>query len=125
MRWVGPIAARWERHEVSLACLRLRSKTALPFRPLNPMLIANSSQDVETSTGMMRVNIVSPKIGGYPRAQFPGVVVFSEIYNPTAPVMRYAELIASRASVVLSLRGVGTGLKDYGLPRFQRWLRRR
>ena len=61
------------------------------------MLITNSHQDVETSTGTMRVNIVTPKISGYKNARFPGVVVFSEIYNPTGPVMRYAELIASRA----------------------------
>jgi len=64
------------------------------------MLIQNSFQDVETPTGTMRVHIVSPKLPAYPEAKWPGVVVFSEIYQVTGPVLRYAELIASHGYVV-------------------------
>jgi len=54
------------------------------------------------STGPMRVDLVSPRVPGYPKAKFPGVVVFSEIYNATGPVLRYAELIASHGYVVVA-----------------------
>ena len=43
------------------------------------MLTTQAHHDVETSTGTMRVFVISPKVDGYPDARFPGVVVFSEI----------------------------------------------
>lgn len=46
------------------------------------MLIEESFQDVPTKAGGdMRVFIFHPKISNYPLAKFPGVVVFSEIYQ--------------------------------------------
>ena len=64
------------------------------------MLVTQDYRDVETPTGSMRVHIISPRVDGYPNARFPGVVVFSEIYNPTGPVLRYATSIASKGYVV-------------------------
>jgi carboxymethylenebutenolidase len=46
------------------------------------MLIKESHIDVPTKAGGdMRIFIFSPTIDGYPQAKFPGVVVFSEIYQ--------------------------------------------
>lgn len=39
---------------------------------------------------------VCPRLPTYPHAKFPGVVVFSEIYQVTGPVLRFAEMIAAR-----------------------------
>jgi len=66
------------------------------------MLIRKSFIDVPVSygTNKNRVFIISPKIDGYPNAKFPGVVVFSEIYQVTGPVERFAGQIASQGYVV-------------------------
>lgn len=46
------------------------------------MLITESYTDIQTSLGTtMRVFIYHPKIPQYPKAKFPGVLVFSEIYQ--------------------------------------------
>jgi carboxymethylenebutenolidase len=46
------------------------------------MLIKESYIDVPTQAGGdMRIFIFAPVIDGYPQAKFPGVVVFSEIYQ--------------------------------------------
>ncbi|GAO50206.1 hypothetical protein G7K_4340-t2 [Saitoella complicata NRRL Y-17804] len=58
------------------------------------MLIEESYEDVQTSTGPMRIYTFHPKIPGYPKAKFPGVVVYSEIYQVTGPVARFARQIA-------------------------------
>ncbi|KAG8817119.1 hypothetical protein FRC19_011616 [Serendipita sp. 401] len=47
-----------------------------------------------------RIFIISPVIPGYPNAKFPGIVVFSEIYQVTGPVERFAGQIASHGFVV-------------------------
>ncbi|KAH8924953.1 putative carboxymethylenebutenolidase [Atractiella rhizophila] len=64
------------------------------------MLIKQSYTDIETPTGTMRVQLVYPNLPAYPQAKFPGVIVFSEIYQTTGPVMRYAADIASQGYVV-------------------------
>ncbi|KAH7100172.1 dienelactone hydrolase [Auriculariales sp. MPI-PUGE-AT-0066] len=66
------------------------------------MLITKTHHDVQTNTarGPMRIYVISPSIPGYPRARFPGVVVFSEIYQVTGPVERFAGQIASHGYVV-------------------------
>jgi len=46
------------------------------------------------------IYVISPSIPGYPQAKFPGVVVFSEIYQVTGPVERFAGQIASQGYVV-------------------------
>ncbi|KAF2436382.1 alpha/beta-hydrolase [Tothia fuscella] len=64
------------------------------------MLIEESYVDVATQAGGdMRIFIFHPKIDGYPKAKFPGVVVFSEIYQVTGPVARFARQIASHGYI--------------------------
>ncbi|KAL9609245.1 MAG: hypothetical protein Q9204_009170 [Flavoplaca sp. TL-2023a] len=51
------------------------------------MLIEESHKDVPTKAdgeGEMRVFLFHPKIPNYPHARFPGVVLFSEIYQGSA-----------------------------------------
>lgn len=49
---------------------------------LTMVLINESHHDVVTSGGTtMRIFLFHPVISGYPNAKFPGVVVFSEIYQ--------------------------------------------
>jgi carboxymethylenebutenolidase len=66
------------------------------------MLVTKSFQDVVTSNdrGVMRIYVIAPTIPGYPDAKFPGVVVFSEIYQVTGPVERFASQIASQGYIV-------------------------
>ncbi|ODV95901.1 hypothetical protein PACTADRAFT_75106 [Pachysolen tannophilus NRRL Y-2460] len=65
------------------------------------MLITESYHDVKSTAGTtMRIYIFHPKITGYPQAKFPGVVVYSEIYQVTGPVARFAKDIASRGYIV-------------------------
>ncbi|KAJ7070981.1 dienelactone hydrolase [Mycena amicta] len=48
----------------------------------------------------IRIFVLSPVVPEYPQARFPGVVVFSEIYQVTGPVERFAGAIASQGYVV-------------------------
>jgi carboxymethylenebutenolidase len=48
----------------------------------------------------IRIFVIAPTVQGYPNAKFPGVVVFSEIYQVTGPVERFAGQIASQGFVV-------------------------
>ncbi|BGO99203.1 metalloendopeptidase [Rhodotorula toruloides] len=64
------------------------------------MLIEQTQVTVQTATGDLAIEIVKPKIAGYPNARFPGVVVWSEIYNVTGPVLRFANQIAAQGFIV-------------------------
>ncbi|KAF2131859.1 alpha/beta-hydrolase [Dothidotthia symphoricarpi CBS 119687] len=65
------------------------------------MLIQESHKDVPTvAGGDMRIFMFHPSIPNYPKAKFPGVVVFSEIYQVTGPVCRFARQIASQGYIV-------------------------
>ncbi|KAI9508762.1 dienelactone hydrolase [Russula earlei] len=68
------------------------------------MLITKDFHDVPTKLAVdgksIRMFVISPKVPGYPQAKFPGVVVFSEIYQVTGPVERFAGQIASHGYVV-------------------------
>ncbi|EKD03409.1 carboxymethylenebutenolidase [Trichosporon asahii var. asahii CBS 8904] len=68
------------------------------------MLIKTSYRDVETKAdgcpGKMRIFVIEPNVPEYPEAKFPGCVVFSEIYQVTGPVERFASNIASEGYVV-------------------------
>ncbi|OQE87912.1 hypothetical protein PENNAL_c0018G02710 [Penicillium nalgiovense] len=66
------------------------------------MLIQESYHDVPTKAdgeGTMRIYVFHPTIPGYPKARFPGVVVFSEIYQVTGPVARFARQIAGQGYI--------------------------
>ncbi|KZS93008.1 dienelactone hydrolase [Sistotremastrum niveocremeum HHB9708] len=68
------------------------------------MLISKTHYDVPsklaTNGQPIRIFVISPSIPDYPHAKFPGVVVFSEIYQVTGPVERFAGQIASHGYVV-------------------------
>ncbi|KAF2839044.1 alpha/beta-hydrolase [Patellaria atrata CBS 101060] len=65
------------------------------------MLIQESYTDVATQAGGdMRIFIFHPTLAEYPQAKWPGVVVFSEIYQVTGPVARFARQIASHGYIV-------------------------
>ncbi|KAG8709179.1 hypothetical protein FRC11_005818 [Ceratobasidium sp. 423] len=64
------------------------------------MLVTKTHHDIQASNGTIRIFVISPVIAGYPEAKFPGVVVFSEIYQVTGPVERFAGQIASQGYVV-------------------------
>ncbi|KAI0067682.1 dienelactone hydrolase [Artomyces pyxidatus] len=68
------------------------------------MLITKTYHDVPSkldSNGRpVRIFVIAPNVPNYPHAKFPGVVVFSEIYQVTGPVERFAGQIASQGYVV-------------------------
>lgn len=65
------------------------------------MLIEDSYYDVKTSYGTtMRIFVFHPKVPNYPNVKFPGVVVYSEIYQVTGPVARFARDIAGQGFIV-------------------------
>ncbi|KAL3959990.1 hypothetical protein ACCO45_005107 [Purpureocillium lilacinum] len=68
------------------------------------MLIQESHVDVPVSAngkdGSMRIYVFHPTIPGYPKARFPGVCLFSEIYQVTGPVARFARQIAGQGYIV-------------------------
>lgn len=51
-------------------------------------------------TAQVGIFIFHPSIPNYPKAKFPGVVVFSEIYQVTGPVARFARQIAGHGYIV-------------------------
>ena len=60
------------------------------------IVIDNEYVDLETPTGVMRTHIVRPSAPG----RFPGIVMYSEIFQLTAPVHRLAVQLASDGYVV-------------------------
>ncbi|KAK5661016.1 hypothetical protein OQA88_12395 [Cercophora sp. LCS_1] len=68
------------------------------------MLIQESHTDVDVTvdgkTTSMRIFVFHPTVPGYPKARFPGVVLFSEIYQVTGPVARFARQIAGQGYIV-------------------------
>ncbi|KAI0825181.1 dienelactone hydrolase [Trametes gibbosa] len=48
----------------------------------------------------IRIFVIAPSLPNYPNAKFPGVVCFSEIYQVTGPVERFAGQIASHGYIV-------------------------
>lgn len=69
------------------------------------MLINTTYKDVPTKLDPngrpIRFLVITPNVPNYPNAKFPGVVVFSEIYQVTGPVERFAGQIASNGYVVV------------------------
>ncbi|KAI5961200.1 YDL086W [Candida pseudojiufengensis] len=63
--------------------------------------VEDSFVDIKTSNGTtMRIFVYHPKIPNYPNVKFPGVVCWSEIYQVTPPVTRFARDIASAGFIV-------------------------
>ncbi|KAN0084213.1 dienelactone hydrolase [Tylopilus felleus] len=67
------------------------------------MLITKTQHDVPSKLDNgkpIRIFVIAPVVPNYPQAKFPGVVCFSEIYQVTGPVERFAGQIASHGYVV-------------------------
>jgi len=68
------------------------------------MLITKTFHDIPSKLDAngrpIRIFVISPSVPKYPQAKFPGVVCFSEIYQVTGPVERFAGQIASQGYVV-------------------------
>ncbi|ORY63978.1 dienelactone hydrolase [Pseudomassariella vexata] len=68
------------------------------------MLFTESHVDVQTKAdgkeSTMRIFLFHPTIPQYPNARFPAVAVFSEIYQVTGPVARFARQIAGQGYIV-------------------------
>jgi carboxymethylenebutenolidase len=63
----------------------------------NAMIVSDTeSIDLKTSTGPMRTYVVRPVAEG----RYPGLVLFSEIFQVTGPIRRTAALLASHGFVV-------------------------
>ncbi|EPQ60774.1 dienelactone hydrolase [Gloeophyllum trabeum ATCC 11539] len=68
------------------------------------MLIKKTYHDIpskfDPNGNPIRIFVIAPNLPDYPHAKFPGVVCFSEIYQVTGPVERFAGQIASHGYVV-------------------------
>jgi carboxymethylenebutenolidase len=63
------------------------------------MIVTSSHVDLETPTGLMRVHVHAP-VAGEPSRRFPGLALYSEIYQETAPIRRSALRLAGHGYVV-------------------------
>lgn len=61
------------------------------------MIVEESFVDLATPSGSMRTHVTKPVAGG----RRPGVVLFSEIFQRTAPIRRLAALLSGNGFVVL------------------------
>jgi carboxymethylenebutenolidase len=57
---------------------------------------SDEAEDVPTPSGAMRVHVFRPAVPG----RFPGVLMFSEIYQVTDPIRRLAAMVAGQGYVV-------------------------
>jgi carboxymethylenebutenolidase len=65
------------------------------------MIVRESSQDLETPTGPMRTYVYAPTEAGRPARRDPGLILYSEIFQQTAPVRRLAVQFASLGYLVM------------------------
>jgi len=61
------------------------------------MILTEDYVDLETPTGPMRTHRLRPAVAG----SYPGVVLFSEIFQVTGPILRAARLLASQGYIVV------------------------
>lgn len=64
------------------------------------MIVTESQADIATPTGPMRAYLYSPRLPGRPDRPRPGVLLYSEIFQQTAPVKRLAVSLASFGHMV-------------------------
>jgi carboxymethylenebutenolidase len=66
------------------------------------MIVRESSLDLPTSTGPMRTYVFAPEEPGRPPRRDPGLVLYSEIFQLTAPVRRLAVQLAGLGYLVMA-----------------------
>lgn len=64
------------------------------------LLMPSEYADVQTPSGPMRIHVLRPDMPDDASATFPGVVMFSEIYQVTGPIHRTAAWLAGQGYVV-------------------------
>ncbi|KAI2625468.1 dienelactone hydrolase [Xylaria nigripes] len=84
------------------------------------MLIIESHVDVHMSVDgkdtKMRIFLFHPSIPQYPHARFPGVVLFSEIYQVSGPVARFARQISGQGYIVAAVSSYHDFMGPEALP---------
>lgn len=87
------------------------------------MQIQNHQVDLDTATGVMRTYVYRPKeTAEHPDKQYPGLILYSEIFQQTGPIKRSAQIMAGHGFVVIvpevfhELNPIGTvlGYDDAG-----------
>jgi carboxymethylenebutenolidase len=74
------------------------------------MLVKDELVTIETPTGPMITHVFLPVLAG----RFPGVILWSEIYQVTAPVSRFARLLASEGYLVPPAPLINAGRQTVG-----------
>ncbi|KAJ3338018.1 hypothetical protein HDU93_010084 [Gonapodya sp. JEL0774] len=66
------------------------------------MIILESSTDISTPSGSMRIHWFTPSMPGWKagKGRFAGVVVYSEIYAVTEPIKRFCRLVCGQGYLV-------------------------
>lgn len=65
------------------------------------MQVVAAHVDLETDTGPMRTYVYEPCQDGRPARRYPGLILYSEIFQQTDPIRRLAIQFASRGFVVM------------------------
>jgi carboxymethylenebutenolidase len=65
------------------------------------MIVRDGVQDLQTPTGAMRTYVYTPHDAHRPSATYPGLVLYSEIFQQTPPIRRLAVQFAGRGFVVV------------------------
>lgn len=65
------------------------------------MLVQDRAVDLQTPTGLMRTYVYEPTDPGRPAQQYPGLALYSEIFQQTEPIRRLAVQFASQGFVVM------------------------
>ncbi len=65
------------------------------------MHVTASQLDLDTAAGPMRTYVYEPLRGDRPPRQFPGLILYSEIFQQTEPIRRLAVQFASRGYIVM------------------------
>lgn len=65
------------------------------------MHVTSSFTDLPTPAGPMRTYVYEPVVGGRPARSYPGLVLYSEIFQQTEPIRRLAVQFAGQGYVVM------------------------
>ena len=60
------------------------------------MNIIEETVDIQTPTGVMRTAVLTPKDNG----KYPAIILYSEIFQLTGPIMRSAAILAGHGFIV-------------------------
>jgi carboxymethylenebutenolidase len=64
------------------------------------MIVHTSYRDLDTPTGLMRTHVYAP--AGTHTRKYPGLLLYPEIFQQTAPIVRLSTMFASHGYVVMA-----------------------